>query len=44
MSPKVIVYYAEWTDVDGAERNEKDALRVNSDGPESLVIAAKLCN
>ena len=40
----VIINCAAWTDVDGAESNELDAAKVNSDGPENLAIAAKLCN
>ncbi len=41
--PNVIVNCAAWTDVDGAETNEQQAFRVNSDGAEYLAIAAKNC-
>lgn len=44
LSPTVIINCAAWTDVDGAESRERDASRVNSDGPENLANAAKLCN
>ena len=42
--PTVIINCASWTDVDRAESHEKDAFRVNSDGPENLALAAKLFN
>ena len=44
LSPTVIINCAAWTDVDGAESNENDAFRVNSDGPENLAFSAKLSN
>lgn len=44
LSPTVIINCAAWTDVDGAESHEMDASSVNSDGPENLAFAAKLCN
>lgn len=43
LSPKVIVNCAAWTDVDGAEKNEPQASRVNSDGAENIALAAKEC-
>ena len=44
LAPTVIINCAAWTDVDGAESNENDAFRVNSDGPENLAMVAKQCN
>lgn len=44
LSPTVIINCAAWTDVDGAESREVEALRVNSDGPGNLALAAKQCN
>jgi dTDP-4-dehydrorhamnose reductase len=43
LSPTVIVNCAAWTDVDGAESNEPQASRVNSDGAENIAMAAKFC-
>lgn len=42
-SPAVIINCAAWTDVDGAEKEELSASRVNSDGAENIVRAAKEC-
>ena len=44
LAPKVVINCAAWTDVDGAESHEVESLRVNSDGPENLALAAKLSN
>ena len=44
LSPTIIVNCAAWTDVDGAESDEQQASRVNSDGAENIALAAKLSN
>jgi len=44
LSPKVIVNSAAWTDVDGAEENEIQALRVNRNGGENIALASKECD
>ena len=44
LAPKVIVNCAAWTDVDGAEVNEIQAIRVNGEGAENLAFAAKNCS
>jgi dTDP-4-dehydrorhamnose reductase len=41
LAPKLIINCAAWTDVDGAERNELLASRVNSHGAGNVAIAAK---
>lgn len=41
--PDVLFSVGAWTDVDGAEAAEADALRVNADGPGHLAAAAKRC-
>lgn len=43
LSPKIIINCAAWTDVDGAESNQIEASRVNSDGAENVAAAAKGC-
>ena len=43
LSPLVIINCAAWTDVDGAEKNEFEALRVNGDGADNVAQAAKKC-
>jgi dTDP-4-dehydrorhamnose reductase len=43
LSPTAIVNCAAWTDVDGAEINEPQASRVNSDGAENIALAANQC-
>jgi dTDP-4-dehydrorhamnose reductase len=43
LSPKVIINCAAWTDVDGAENNELQAAKVNSQGAENVALAAKNC-
>jgi dTDP-4-dehydrorhamnose reductase len=44
LSNRVIINCAAWTDVDGAESKETEALRVNSEGPANLAMVAKLYN
>jgi dTDP-4-dehydrorhamnose reductase len=42
MSPEVIINCAAWTDVDGAENSEAQALSVNGEGAEKVALGAKL--
>ncbi len=44
LSPEVIINCAAWTDVDGAETNEREAFVVNCDGAENIALAAKDCS
>lgn len=37
--PDAVVNCAAWTDVDGAESNEAEAIRINGDGPKALARA-----
>lgn len=43
LNPSVVVNCAAWTDVDGAEKSEAQAFRVNAEGAENVAIAAKAC-
>ena len=43
LNPSVIVNCAAWTDVDGAERNEEQAFKINAIGAENVALVAKEC-
>jgi dTDP-4-dehydrorhamnose reductase len=43
LNPSVVVNCAAWTDVDGAEKSEAEAFRVNAEGAENVAIGAKAC-
>lgn len=43
LNPSFIINCAAWTNVDGAEKNEDGAYRVNALGAENVAIAAKAC-
>ena len=40
-APDVVFHLAAWTDVDGAEENEEQALLVNGEGTRNVAIAAR---
>jgi len=40
-APEVVFHLAAWTDVDGAEQDEEQALRVNGEGTRNVAIAAR---
>lgn len=41
VAPDVVFHLAAWTDVDGAEENEEQALLVNGEGTRNVAIAAR---
>lgn len=41
LAPDVVFHLAAWTDVDGAEENEEQALLVNGEGTRNVAIAAR---
>lgn len=43
LQPQVIINVAAYTDVDGCERNQEEAFRVNSEGMRHIALGAQRC-
>lgn len=43
LHPQVIINVAAYTDVDGCERNQEEAFRVNSEGMKHIALGAQRC-